>query len=226
LGYDPAVSKSVPISELLSFPAFVVAGAAGSGRPTDAADAKGSPRTRTHGEALLLTAADGALVEIWFAPSGARIEAAMQVSGDPATPAQASTVAVLAATKRQLEEYFAGGRRVFDLPLAPRGTEFERQVWKALLDVPFGETRSYAEIAGAIARPAACRAVGRANGSNPIPIIIPCHRIIGADGSLTGYGGGLPLKRWLLNHEGAGSGSGTAPTSPLGPGAPQLALPL
>src|ERR1700753_230162 len=155
VGYEPAMSKAAPISALLSFPAFVVAGAAGSGRTTDAADAKGSPRTRTHGEALLLTAADGALVEIWLAPSASRIGGAMQASGDPAAPAQASTVAVLAETKRQLEEYFAGGRRIFDLPLAPRGTEFERQVWKALLDVPFGETRSYAEIARAIARPAA-----------------------------------------------------------------------
>jgi O-6-methylguanine DNA methyltransferase len=99
---------------------------------------------------------------------------------------------------RQLEEYFAGGRRAFDLPLAPRGTEFQRSVWRALLEIPYGTTASYGEIARKLGPDTSPRAVGTANGANPIPIIIPCHRVIGADGSLTGYGGGLDIKARLL----------------------------
>lgn len=102
---------------------------------------------------------------------------------------------------RQLEEYFRGGRTTFELPLALSGTPFQLAVWNALKEIPFGETRSYSEIAHAIGRPDACRAVGAANGRNPIPIVIPCHRVVGADGSLTGFGGGLQAKRWLLDHE-------------------------
>jgi len=98
----------------------------------------------------------------------------------------------------QLHEYFRGQRCAFDLELAPRGTEFQLAVWKALQRIPYGETRSYAEIARAIGRPAAVRAVGAANGANPIPIVIPCHRVVGSNGSLTGFGGGLETKRWLL----------------------------
>ena len=108
---------------------------------------------------------------------------------------------VLAQTARQLAEYFAGKRRTFDLPLAPRGSGFQERVWRALLRIKFGETRSYGEIARAIGRPSASRAVGAANGRNPIAIIVPCHRVIGANGQLTGYGGGLPIKEWLLAHE-------------------------
>jgi len=108
---------------------------------------------------------------------------------------------------RQLEEYFAGGRRRFDLPLDLRGTDFQKRCWQELLKIPYGETRSYAEIARAIGNPAAVRAVGLANGKNPIAIIVPCHRVIGSDGSLTGYGGGLETKRKLLQLEGALSGS-------------------
>lgn len=104
---------------------------------------------------------------------------------------------------RQLEEYFAGGRRAFELPLVPRGTEFQRRVWDALLQIPFGETRSYREQAEALGDPRAIRAVARANGANPIAIVIPCHRVIGADGSLTGYAGGLEMKARLLTLEGA-----------------------
>jgi methylated-DNA-[protein]-cysteine S-methyltransferase len=107
-----------------------------------------------------------------------------------------------AGLSRQLEEYFAGERREFDLPLAPEGTPFERSVWDELRRIPFGETRSYGEIARAIGRPSASRAVGRANGANPIPIVVPCHRVIGADGSLTGFGGGLEAKSRLLEIEG------------------------
>jgi methylated-DNA-[protein]-cysteine S-methyltransferase len=106
----------------------------------------------------------------------------------------------------QLEQYFAGERVEFDLTLDMQGTDFQRNVWNALLTIPYGETRSYGEIANQIGRPDRARAVGAANGSNPISIIVPCHRVIGSDGSLTGYGGGLPRKRWLLDHE-AGVGS-------------------
>ncbi|HEX3583843.1 MAG TPA: methylated-DNA--[protein]-cysteine S-methyltransferase [Thermoanaerobaculia bacterium] len=98
----------------------------------------------------------------------------------------------------QLNEYFAGKRRAFDLPLAPRGTDFQLACWNELQRIPFGGTISYSELARRIARPNAVRAVGAANGANPIPIIIPCHRVIGANGTLTGYGGGLHIKRALL----------------------------
>jgi methylated-DNA-[protein]-cysteine S-methyltransferase len=100
-----------------------------------------------------------------------------------------------------VNEYSAGKRRSFDLELAMEGPEFDRKVWKALLDIPFGATTSYGAVAKAIGHPTAARAVGAANGANPIALVVPCHRVIGADGSLTGYGGGLPLKRKLLEHE-------------------------
>ena len=102
---------------------------------------------------------------------------------------------------RQLEEYFAGKRKTFDLPLAPRGTAFQLSVWNALQQIAYGQTRSYADIARVIGRPSAVRAVGAANGANPIPIIIPCHRVIGSSGALTGFGGGLDVKRRLLDFE-------------------------
>lgn len=102
----------------------------------------------------------------------------------------------------QLDEYFAGHRRAFDLPLRLHGTEFQQRVWKALKEIPYGATLSYGELAKRIDSPTASRAVGLANGRNPISILVPCHRVIGADGSLTGYGGGLPRKQWLLAHEG------------------------
>jgi len=108
---------------------------------------------------------------------------------------------VLARAAAQLAEYFAGERRDFDLPLAPSGTEFQRTVWHALAEIPFGATCSYGDLARVVGRPSASRAVGAANGKNPIAIILPCHRVIGASGELTGYGGGLPMKRWLLEHE-------------------------
>ena len=104
---------------------------------------------------------------------------------------------------RQLDEYFAGKRQRFDVKLNTGGTEFQRQVWQALLEIPYGRTTVYAELARRIGRPKAIRAVGAANGANPISIIVPCHRVIGSDGSLTGYAGGLPRKAWLLRLEGA-----------------------
>jgi methylated-DNA-[protein]-cysteine S-methyltransferase len=107
------------------------------------------------------------------------------------------------AAREQLEEYFAGERHVFDLELNPEGTEFQRRTWLTLADIPFGATWSYGELARKVGSPKAVRAVGAANGRNPLPLILPCHRVIGSDGSLTGFGGGLPLKQWLLAHESA-----------------------
>lgn len=100
--------------------------------------------------------------------------------------------------RTQLAQYFAGERHQFDLPLAPAGTEFQQHCWQALLNIPYGETRSYADQANAIAKPKAVRAVGSANGANPISIVVPCHRVIGKSGRLTGYAGGLDKKEWLL----------------------------
>ena len=109
---------------------------------------------------------------------------------------------MLVAARTQLGEYFARERRAFDLPLAPTGTAFQTRVWTALLDIPYGETASYGDVARRLGLlPSASRAVGLANGSNPISIVVPCHRVIGADGSLTGYGGGLDRKRYLLDLE-------------------------
>ncbi len=109
---------------------------------------------------------------------------------------------VLHEARRQLEEYFAGSRRDFDLPLGASGTPFQQEVWGALVRIPFGHTASYAEVARLISRPRAVRAVGAANARNPLAIVVPCHRVIGSDGQLTGYAGGLAIKRWLLDHEG------------------------
>jgi methylated-DNA-[protein]-cysteine S-methyltransferase len=117
--------------------------------------------------------------------------------------AEGAAAEILAMTSQQLREYFDGVRRDFDLPLMPRGTEFQLQVWRALATIPFGATWSYGELARAIGKPDAMRAVGAANGRNPLPIVLPCHRVIGADGSLTGFGGGLPIKEALLRLEGA-----------------------
>ena len=110
---------------------------------------------------------------------------------------------IAAEAVRQLRAYFSGKLRRFDLPLDLRGTEFQLRVWRELETIPFGETRSYGQIAAAIDAPRAVRAVGAANGANPIPIVVPCHRVIGAAGTLVGYGGGLPLKKRLLELEGA-----------------------
>ena len=141
---------------------------------------------------LLLVEQNGALTEIGFS-SGRR------PARPPADGVEDSRP--LADVVRQLEEYFAGRRNAFDLPLAPQGTAFQQAVWRALQEIPYGKSASYAEIALAIDNPKAVRAVGLANGRNPIPVVIPCHRVIGKDGSLTGYGGGLPIKRKLLELE-------------------------
>jgi methylated-DNA-[protein]-cysteine S-methyltransferase len=137
---------------------------------------------------------DGTLVEILL-PNR------KTATASPAAPSAARRG--MCAARDQLREYFLGTRRVFDLPLEPAGSPFEQQVWTALLAVPYGATTSYGAIAIGLGLVNGARAVGRANGANPIPILIPCHRVIGSDGRLTGYGGGLPLKRALLELEGA-----------------------
>jgi len=114
------------------------------------------------------------------------------VEGDTAT---------LQAAMSQLDEYFAGERTCFDLALEPRGTEFQRQVWEALRKIPYAETSTYGKQAAEIGRPTAVRAVGSANGRNPLSIVVPCHRIVGVNGALTGFAGGVETKRWLLEHE-------------------------
>lgn len=109
--------------------------------------------------------------------------------------------AAIAEAERQMKEYFAGDRQRFELPLDPEGTDFQRSVWWALAEIPYGATASYGDIARRVGRPTAFRAVGMANGQNPLPIVLPCHRVIGSNGTLTGFGGGLELKEGLLSHE-------------------------
>ena len=121
---------------------------------------------------------------------------------DPAGDGSEAAARVLAQAVDELEAYFAGQRSTFTVPLAAAGTDFQRAVWRGLIDIPFGQTWSYAQLAEHIGKPAAVRAVGAANGKNPISIIVPCHRVIGADGTLTGYGGGLEAKETLLRLEG------------------------
>jgi methylated-DNA-[protein]-cysteine S-methyltransferase len=143
---------------------------------------------------LLLTGDGRALTGLYMEPH-------------PRLPASARPdPAAFADAEAQLRAYFAGERTEFDLALAPSGTPFQLRVWEALRSIPYGETATYAELAAAVGKPSAFRAVGAANGRNPISVIVPCHRVIGADGTLTGYGGGLERKRVLLELE-AGVGS-------------------
>lgn len=123
--------------------------------------------------------------------------------GPPGDDWEEGDNAILATARTQIGDYFAGRLRAFDLPLAPQGTDFQQRVWMALRAIPYGATISYRDLADRIGKPSAMRAVGAANGRNPLPIVVPCHRVIGADGSLTGFGGGLPTKRFLLELEGA-----------------------
>lgn len=121
---------------------------------------------------------------------------------EAALPAEIASP-VLRQAVAELDAYFRGERQVFDVPLAPAGTPFQQRVWEAVADVPYGRTASYKAIAEALGEPKAVRAIGAANGQNPLPVFIPCHRIVGHDGRLVGYGGGLWRKAWLLRHEGA-----------------------
>lgn len=145
------------------------------------------------GSMQLAVDTDGTLLEVWLPNRGGRTESR--------EPFPSAALAGMRAAKSQLNEYFQGKRRDFDLPLDPRGSAFEQLVWKRLYGIPYGTVTSYGAIAGELGLTNGARAVGRANGSNPIPIIIPCHRVIGTNGELTGYGGGLPLKRALLEME-------------------------
>ena len=138
----------------------------------------------------LLLAGDGSRIKIIHFRSGRRPRAPERDWVEDSQP--------FAPAIMQLEQYFLGRRQTFDLPLAPEGTPFQRTVWQALTEIPYGETISYGELARRIGNPQASRAVGLANGANPLPIVVPCHRVIGADGSLTGFGGGLDIKRKLL----------------------------
>jgi O-6-methylguanine DNA methyltransferase len=148
---------------------------------------------------LFLAASTKGLVRLEF-------EGRMQ-GFDPAATRLQESKEVLAPYLRELDEYFSGRRRVFSFPLDLRGTEFQLKCWRALLDIPYSETRTYRDIAQAIGHPRAFRAVGMSNNRNPIAIVVPCHRVIASDGSLCGYGGGLDIKRKLLELEGALSGT-------------------
>jgi methylated-DNA-[protein]-cysteine S-methyltransferase len=150
---------------------------------------------------LLLTARDEGLTGVWFEEHRrGRPDPQASLLTDSSTGDAAET---LRATARQLAEYFAGDRSQFSIPLAAQGTPFQLQVWNALRGIPFGDAISYAELAARLGKPKAIRAVGGANARNPLSILVPCHRVIGAGGALTGFGGGMERKRWLLEHEGA-----------------------
>ncbi len=149
---------------------------------------------------LVLTASEVGLTAVHF-PTSRRVPPLLKERGSGGEDHAARDI--LARACEQLAEYLARTRTTFDLPLAATGSPFERQVWDALCAIPYGSTLSYGELARRLGDPRASRAVGAANGKNPIPIIVPCHRVIGANGELTGFGGGIDRKRWLLEHEGA-----------------------
>jgi methylated-DNA-[protein]-cysteine S-methyltransferase len=154
--------------------------------------------------ALLYTTIDSPIGELLLLGDGEHLHGLyMQGGRKPIAiaPAWERAEATFAALTTQLEEYFGGRRETFDVPLRMHGTLFERRVWSALREIPYGETTSYGELASRIGQPTGARAVGLANGRNPVAVIVPCHRVIGADGSLTGYGGGLERKRILLELE-------------------------
>jgi len=144
---------------------------------------------------LVITASASGLTGVWFPGGG--------LPGVQPDDGRGPASGLLSGAGDQLAQYFAGARTAFDLPLDPPGTAFQRRVWSALRAIPYGTTVSYSELARRLGDVRATRAVGAANGRNPIPIIVPCHRVIGARGELTGFGGGLDRKRWLLEHEGA-----------------------
>ena len=149
---------------------------------------------------LILTASETALKAVFFP---VRRNRSAPEAGWVEDDARGPAGALLAAVRRELTEYFDGTRTTFDLPLDGTGSTFERRVWDLLRTIPYGATTSYGALARRLGDPRATRAVGAANGKNPIPIIVPCHRVLGVRGELTGFGGGLDRKRWLLEHEGA-----------------------
>lgn len=153
--------------------------------------------------ALVLTASETGLTGVFFPTSRPPLSPFLPRSARGRVSGRGGTNDVLNRVAAQLEEYFAGTRTTFDLPLEPSGTDFQLSVWELLRKIPYGVTTSYGELARRLGDPKATRAVGAANGANPIPIIVPCHRVVGSKGELTGFGGGLDRKRWLLEHEGA-----------------------
>ena len=157
---------------------------------------------------VLLVAVGEALVSATF--GGGDLDAPTPPVPPPGARRADGSVGVLAEACAQVGEWFAGTRTHFDLPLAPTGTDFQRRVWTALLDIPYGDTTTYAALARRLGDPNATRAVGAANGRNPLGLIVPCHRVVGAQGALTGYAGGVQRKRWLLRHEAAIRGAGGA----------------
>jgi methylated-DNA-[protein]-cysteine S-methyltransferase len=159
-------------------------------------------RLRTPVGELVLTASDTALTGVYF-PTSRRGPPPTHQSGWVEAGVSGPAAEVLARARQQLEEYFARTRTTFELPLEALGSAFEHRVWNALRQIPYGTTTSYGALAKLLGDKHATRAVGLANGKNPIPIIVPCHRVVGAKGELTGFGGGLDTKRWLLEHEGA-----------------------
>lgn len=166
--------------------------------PTDTAPTLARTRIDSPVGPLVVVASDSGLrAVLWGDEPLTRVRAAVSgadIVDDPAHP-------VVAATVRELEEYFSGTRQDFDVPLDPQGTEFQRAAWTALCTIPFGETVSYGEQARRMGDVRKARAVGAANGRNPISIVVPCHRVVGANGSLTGFAGGVDVKAWLLDHE-------------------------
>jgi methylated-DNA-[protein]-cysteine S-methyltransferase len=157
------------------------------------------------GKLKLVASGDGLAAILWENDNPRRVRLGKTIE-DKSHP-------VLLETERQLKQYFAGKRKEFSLPLVPAGTDFQRQVWETLLGIPFGETRSYGQLAKQLGNPRASRAVGAANGRNPISIIVPCHRVIGSSGRLTGFAGGLDVKAHLLDLENPGRRS--AATKPM-----------
>ncbi|MFH1467911.1 MAG: methylated-DNA--[protein]-cysteine S-methyltransferase [Pseudomonadota bacterium] len=151
---------------------------------------------------LLISSPIGELTLVATRAGLTHLRLSCEPAEDPPGDGSAEAEALLAEAALQLAAWFAGRRRDLDLPLAPSGTPFQREVWAALRAIPWGETISYGELARRVGRPGASRAIGGANHHNPLPIIIPCHRVVGHDGRLTGFGGGLAVKRWLLEHEG------------------------
>ena len=162
---------------------------------------------------LILTASESGLTGVYFPtsrhgppPVGPHpVAPSADLSSPPdslSATRKGGTQGVLDRTEEQLNEYFAGKRTTFDLPLEPTGTDFQLSVWELLRKIPYGVTTSYGALARRLGDPGASRAVGAANGANPIPIIVPCHRVVGSRGELTGFGGGIERKRWLLEHEG------------------------
>ena len=159
------------------------------------------------GPLTLVADAIGLRAVTWPDEDGTRVGLGGQLGGSEAagqslaSPDQRAAVATLDATEAQLREYFAGERQAFDLPMHLVGTEFQQDTWRSLAQIPYGQTVSYGEQAERLGRPTAVRAVGAANGRNPLSIVLPCHRVVGANGDLTGFAAGLDTKRWLLAHE-------------------------